>query len=86
MIAYEDGNIFWIPPTQFSVLCDLDLTYWPFDEQKCYLKFGSWTHHGDQIDLVEKDKPDVSSAKTVPYAESVISEQKKISINGVRLL
>lgn len=65
MIAYEDGTIFWVPPTQFSVLCDLDFSYWPFDEQKCYMKFGSWTHHGDQINLVEKDKPEVSTVTKV---------------------
>lgn len=41
----------WVPPGQFTVLCDLDLTYWPFDKQTCAMKFGSWTYNGEEIDL-----------------------------------
>ncbi|CAH0559910.1 unnamed protein product [Brassicogethes aeneus] len=50
-IVYENGEVLWVPPTQFTVLCQLNLRYWPFDTQECFLKFGSWTYNGDQIDL-----------------------------------
>lgn len=29
----------------------MNLKYWPFDTQICALQFGSWTYHGEQIDL-----------------------------------
>ena len=29
------------------------LRFWPLDGQTCKLKFGSWTSHGDQIDLAK---------------------------------
>ena len=29
------------------------LRFWPLDAQTCKLKFGSWTSHGDQIDLAK---------------------------------
>jgi len=32
--------------------CRIDVTFFPFDEQRCPLKFGSWTYDGFQMDLV----------------------------------
>jgi len=29
----------------------IDITYFPYDEQKCKLKFGGWTHDGHVLDL-----------------------------------
>lgn len=31
--------------------CYIDVRWFPFDVQKCDLKFGSWTHSGWLIDL-----------------------------------
>jgi hypothetical protein len=45
------GDVLWVPPAHFKAFCKLNLRYWPFDEQTCTLKFGSWTSHGEQIDL-----------------------------------
>ncbi|EFA02806.1 nicotinic acetylcholine receptor alpha 10 subunit precursor [Tribolium castaneum] len=50
-IVYEGGDVLWVPPAQFSVLCNLNLKYWPFDTQRCEMIFGSWTYNGDQIDI-----------------------------------
>ncbi|KAJ3658906.1 hypothetical protein Zmor_010620 [Zophobas morio] len=50
-IVYEDGTVLWVPPAQFTVLCNLNLKYWPFDSQVCKLILGSWTYNGDQIDI-----------------------------------
>ena len=53
----EEGNVLWVPPTQFLAFCDLDLRLWPFDTQTCSLILGSWTYSGDQIDLHLFKKP-----------------------------
>lgn len=50
-IIYHDGRVLWVPPAQFIGLCDLDLRLWPFDTQICNMTFGSWTYHGEQIDM-----------------------------------
>ncbi|XP_044749478.1 neuronal acetylcholine receptor subunit alpha-5-like [Coccinella septempunctata] len=50
-LVYPNGEVLWVPPCQFTVLCDLNLLYWPFDIHTCSLKFGSWTYSGDHIDL-----------------------------------
>lgn len=50
-IVYSDGSVLWVPPAQFSVLCNLNLKYWPFDTQECTMKFGSWTYSGEHVDI-----------------------------------
>ena len=31
--------------------CSIDITYFPFDEQTCKLKYGSWTYDGLKLDV-----------------------------------
>nr|CAI5817620.1 unnamed protein product [Callosobruchus analis] len=50
-VAFSYGEVSWSPPAQFTVLCNFDLRYWPFDTQHCHLHFMSWTYNGDQIDI-----------------------------------
>ena len=47
MITHE-GSVFWPVPTKLLSSCKVDVTYFPFDEQACSLKFGSWTYDGFQ--------------------------------------
>ncbi|XP_071944532.1 neuronal acetylcholine receptor subunit alpha-6-like [Antedon mediterranea] len=47
-----DGTVEWSPPAIFRSSCSIDIEFFPFDEQLCILKFGSWTYSGDVIDLV----------------------------------
>lgn len=48
MITHS-GNVFWPVPTKLLSTCKVDVTYFPFDEQFCVLKFGSWTYDGFQV-------------------------------------
>ena len=52
----------------FKSECKIDVTFFPFDEQVCELKFGSWTYNGNYINIVAgKDK--VSFAQYVADSE-----------------
>ncbi|VDM25560.1 unnamed protein product [Toxocara canis] len=51
LVVYNNGQINWIPPGIFRASCRIDITWFPFDDQSCYLKFGSWTYNGFAIDL-----------------------------------
>ncbi|XP_045598594.2 acetylcholine receptor subunit beta-like 2 [Procambarus clarkii] len=51
VLANSVGQTYWFPPTHLVVKCDLDLTNWPSDEHSCLVRMGSWTHHGEQIDI-----------------------------------
>ncbi len=48
MVSF-DGNVFWPPPTKFRSTCPVDVTYFPFDDQTCIMKLGSWTYDGFQV-------------------------------------
>uniref|UniRef100_A0A1I8ISS5 Neur_chan_LBD domain-containing protein n=1 Tax=Macrostomum lignano TaxID=282301 RepID=A0A1I8ISS5_9PLAT len=47
----HDGQITWEPPAIFKSSCQIDVEFFPFDEQLCTMKFGVWTHDGLAVDL-----------------------------------
>ena len=47
----SDGTCYWIPPGLFQSSCAMDISYFPFDEQICSLKFGSWMYNGFQLNM-----------------------------------
>ena len=40
----------WKPPAIYHSSCEMDVEYFPFDEQTCVMKFGSWTYDGFQVE------------------------------------
>ena len=46
------GVVFWSPPVRLLSSCKVDITFFPFDEQVCGLKFGSWTYDQAQVKTV----------------------------------
>ncbi|XP_006824192.1 neuronal acetylcholine receptor subunit beta-4-like [Saccoglossus kowalevskii] len=55
-LVYSDGTVYWIPPAIYKSSCKINIEFFPFDEQKCIMKFGSWTHDGLVLDLVIMDE------------------------------
>lgn len=62
MVSY-DGNVFWPPPTKFRSTCPVDVTYFPFDDQTCVMKLGSWTYDGFQVHTVRTIKITSANAR-----------------------
>lgn len=46
-----DGYTQWYAPTEIHSICKIDIGYFPFDHQKCKLKFGSWTYTDNKLNL-----------------------------------
>ncbi|XP_076267408.1 acetylcholine receptor subunit alpha-like isoform X2 [Rhynchophorus ferrugineus] len=57
------GRVEWRPPAIYKSSCEIDVEYFPFDEQTCVMKFGSWTYDGFQVDLRHVDE--LKGSKTV---------------------
>lgn len=51
VVIYDTGRVLWIPPAIYKSSCTIDVEYFPFDEQHCEMKFGSWTFNSEQVVL-----------------------------------
>ena len=47
--VYNNGLVEWKPPAIYKSSCEIDVEYFPFDEQTCVMKFGSWTYDGNEV-------------------------------------
>jgi nicotinic acetylcholine receptor, invertebrate len=41
----------WEPPMIYKSYCAIDIEYYPFDIQECYMKFGCWSFDGAMVNL-----------------------------------
>ncbi|KAK9718867.1 Neurotransmitter-gated ion-channel transmembrane region [Popillia japonica] len=56
VVVKHNGSCLYVPPGIFKSTCKIDITWFPFDDQHCDMKFGSWTYDGNQLDLVLKSE------------------------------
>lgn len=55
-ILHYNGRVTWKPPAIYKSSCEIDVEYFPFDQQTCFMKFGSWTYDGYMVDLQHLDQ------------------------------
>ncbi|ESO85361.1 hypothetical protein LOTGIDRAFT_210710 [Lottia gigantea] len=64
VLIHHDGTIKWPIPFKLKSSCKVDITFFPFDDQICILRFGSWIYSGNWMDFTPQaeDEPiDLSS-------------------------
>ena len=54
---HNDGLIVWKPPAIYKSLCPIDVEFFPFDEQTCTIKIGSWTYHEYAVRIIHSSLP-----------------------------
>lgn len=78
IMFYSDGRIEWYAPAQIKTICTIDITYFPFDEQKCEITFGSWSYMENALNMcLKRDTADLDQ-----YTAS--GEWKLLTLNAVR--
>lgn len=65
-------QVFWEPPAIYKSSCEINVEYFPYDEQTCFMKFGSWTYNGAQVDLRHLDQ--VSFAFDFPEKSTFLNQ------------
>ena len=50
VVVTSEGLCTYIPPGIFMSSCPIDITWFPFDDQNCDMKFGSWTYNGFKVE------------------------------------
>lgn len=80
VIIHDDGEHQWMVPDMLQSACRVDVTNFPFDQQKCRLVFTPWTHNQKELDLVI-EKKEVLTKHYVESSEwSVIDVKTKVHI------
>jgi len=62
----SNGDNLWLSPVILLSSCKIFVKYFPFDEQHCTLKFGSWTYDGFQLDL----RPEADEAESEKFVKN----------------
>ena len=61
VVVTSSGLCTYIPPGIFKSSCPIDITWFPFDDQDCEMKFGSWTYNGFKVNfMLQQDTGDIS--------------------------
>ncbi|EPY88502.1 acetylcholine receptor subunit alpha precursor [Camelus ferus] len=69
------GHITWTPPAIFKSYCEIIVTHFPFDEQNCSMKLGTWTYDGSVVAINPGDEAGISKF----HSSSQESDQPDLS-------
>ncbi|KAL7668338.1 hypothetical protein ACOME3_009041 [Neoechinorhynchus agilis] len=78
--VFHNGTVIWRPMSMFKSTCQIDIRRFPYDEQICKMKFGSWTYDAGKVNLTfwkGMRKVDMSE-----YVQS--NEWDVINVSGIR--
>eukprot|EP00092_Neocalanus_flemingeri_P077106 GFUD01095704.1.p1 GENE.GFUD01095704.1~~GFUD01095704.1.p1 ORF type:complete len:324 (-),score=58.07 GFUD01095704.1:50-994(-) len=79
VVVSSDGSVVWIPSYKITSSCEMDTTFYPFDEQSCLLKFGSWVYNGWKLTLKLSDMSMDISTYLTNTAWDLISAEGKLN-------
>ena len=48
---YSTGRVYWEPPAVYKSACTIDVEYFPFDTQMCFLQFSSWSYDALKVNM-----------------------------------
>ncbi|VEL35176.1 unnamed protein product [Protopolystoma xenopodis] len=48
IIIHDKGETLYVPPSIYKSSCEIDVNYFPFDQQTCDMEIGSWTYNSEE--------------------------------------
>lgn len=48
---FPDGRAVWQPPVSMTTVCAIDITFYPFDDQECFVLINSWMDSPNDVKL-----------------------------------
>ena len=75
VVVTSTGSCTYIPPGIFKSTCLIDITWFPFDDQDCEMKFGSWTYNGFKVMFTIASSQNIYSiyTKCLQYLREILS-------------
>lgn len=74
---YSNGTNTWFNPMMFTTLCRINVAFFPFDNQTCQLKFGSWMYDAHTLNI--------NPMKTMKFPTSNFQENGGWAIYKVKM-
>lgn len=78
VVVRNNGSVVYIPPGIFKSTCKIDITWFPFDDQRCEMKFGSWTYDGFQVSVDSITNGQFLDHSVVLFIQSMHASNVKI--------
>ncbi|CAH1794858.1 unnamed protein product [Owenia fusiformis] len=78
----SSGMVAYFPGIHFTTNCPVDVTYFPFDEQTCWLSAGTWTYGSDMVELTSEP---FTGDEAVDLRDFVINEEWDLTNATVEL-
>ena len=78
VLIYSEGTSYWLSPIDFLASCSFSIKNFPFDTQRCSIKFGPWTDDISKIYTGLIDKPIITSHYTDNGEWDMISATHRI--------
>jgi len=47
----HNGDVHWEPGGVFTTTCDINVRYFPFDDQLCMIEFGAWAYYSARVNI-----------------------------------
>ena len=87
MNLYNNGEIMWSNPAIFKFSCKLKLKYFPFDTQRCSMKFSSWIYNNNLLNLqpYSSKEKQIDILHTFSHSEWKIKDVSLITYDEERL-
>ncbi|ESN98755.1 hypothetical protein HELRODRAFT_94890 [Helobdella robusta] len=51
ILVQHDGHVHWEPGGVFTTTCDIDIRYFPFDDQSCPIQLGAWAYYSSRMNM-----------------------------------